>query len=141
IGKDEGARVAGGGSRLSDGTLARGHFVAPTVLTQVNDNMRVAREEIFGPVIAAIPFDDIDTLSERANATVFGLGGGVWTRDIGKAHRMAASIHAGTVWVNCYQNMDPAVPFGGYKMSGYGRESGIQHINEYLNIKSVWINC
>ena len=111
----------------------------PTVFADVRDDMRIAQEEIFGPVLSAIPFDDIDEVIARANATTFGLGSGVWTRDVGKAHRLAKAIRAGSVWVNCYQAMDPAVPFGGYKMSGYGRESGLQHLDEYLNVKAVWI--
>ena len=102
--------------------------------------MRIAQEEIFGPVISAMPFDDVDEVLARANASSFGLGGGVWTRDLGKAHRVAGAIRTGTVWVNCYQAMDPAIPFGGYKMSGYGRESGVRHVDEYLNVKSVVIN-
>ena len=86
-----------------------------------------------------MPFDSVDEVKRRANLTKFGLGGGVWTRDVSKAHHLAKSIRAGSVWVNCYQAMDPAVPFGGYKMSGYGRESGKQHLEEYLNVKAVWI--
>ena len=95
----------------------------PTVFADVKDEMRIAQEEIFGPVISAIPFTDIDEVIQRGNATTFGLGSGVWTRDVSKAHQLAKAIRAGSVWVNCYQAMDPAVPFGGYKMSGYGRES------------------
>ena len=91
------------------------------------------------PDLPAIPFTDIEEVAQRANATNFGLGSGVWTRDVSKAHRLAKAIRAGSVWVNCYQAMDPAVPFGGYKMSGYGRESGIQQLDEYLNVKAVWI--
>ena len=106
------------------GPLANGYFVPPTVFADVRDDMRIAQEEIFGPVISAIPFTDTDELIHRANATIFGLGSGVWTRDVSKAHHLAQAIRAGSVWVNCYQAMDPAVPFGGYKMSGYGRESG-----------------
>jgi aldehyde dehydrogenase (NAD+) len=113
--------------------------VPPTVFADVRDDMRIAQDEIFGPVLSAIPFDDIDEVIGRANATSFGLGSGVWTRDVSKAHRLAKAIRAGSVWVNCYQAMDPAVPFGGYKMSGYGRESGLQHLDEYLNVKAVWI--
>lgn len=101
--------------------------------------MRIAREEIFGPVISAIPFDDIDDVVRRSNTTVFGLGSGVWTTDVRKAHRLAKELRAGSVWINCYNAMDPAVPFGGYKMSGYGRKSGLQHVEEFLNVKAVWI--
>jgi aldehyde dehydrogenase (NAD+) len=139
VGAKEGANALTGGARLTEGPLAKGYFVPPTVFANVNDNMRIAQEEIFGPVISAIPFKDTDDLVARANSTMFGLGSGVWTRDVSKAHRMAKAIRAGSVWVNCYQAMDPAVPFGGYKMSGYGRESGQQHLEEYLNVKAVWI--
>jgi aldehyde dehydrogenase (NAD+) len=139
IGREEGAVTVAGGERITDGPLARGYFVPPTVFANVRDDMRIAQEEIFGPVISAIPFTDMDDLVRRANATMFGLGSGVWTRDVSKAHRLAKAIRAGSVWVNCYQAMDPAVPFGGYKMSGYGRESGLQHVEEFLNVKAVWI--
>jgi aldehyde dehydrogenase (NAD+) len=139
VGKQEGARAVSGGARLTEGALGKGYFVPPTVFADVRDDMKIAREEIFGPVISAIPFQDIDEVIGRANATSFGLGSGVWTRDVSKAHRLAKAIRAGSVWVNCYQAMDPAVPFGGYKMSGYGRESGLQHLEEYLNVKAVWI--
>jgi len=139
IGQQEGARALSGGSRVTEGPLAQGYFVPPTVFADVRDDMRIAQEEIFGPVISAIPFHDIDEVIERANATPFGLGSGVWTRDVNKAHRLAKGIRAGSVWVNCYQAMDPAMPFGGYKMSGYGRESGLQHLEEYLHVKAVWI--
>jgi len=138
-GKREGARPVSGGDRYREGELAKGYFVPPTVFADVRDDMKIAREEIFGPVISAIPFRDVDEIIRRANATPFGLGSGVWTRDVTKAHRLAKGIRAGSVWVNCYQAMDPAVPFGGYKMSGYGRESGLQHLDEYLNVKAVWI--
>jgi aldehyde dehydrogenase (NAD+) len=139
LAREEGAKTIAGGARITEGPLAEGYFVPPTVFANVRDDMRIAQEEIFGPVISAIPFRDVDDLIQRANATMFGLGSGVWTRDVSKAHRLAKAIRAGSVWVNCYQAMDPAVPFGGYKMSGYGRESGLQHLEEYLNVKAVWI--
>jgi len=139
VGQKEGAKALAGGKRLTGGDFDKGFFVPPTVFANVHDDMTIAREEIFGPVISALSFDDIDDLVKRANNTPFGLGSGVWTRDVSKAHRMAGAIRAGTVWVNCYQQMDPAVPFGGYKMSGYGRESGVQHVEEYLNVKAVFI--
>jgi aldehyde dehydrogenase (NAD+) len=139
LGQKEGAKALAGGARLTEGALSKGYFVPPTVFANVQDNMRIAQEEIFGPVISAISFENTDELIRRANATTFGLGSGVWTRDVSKAHRVAKALRAGSVWVNCYQAMDPAVPFGGYKMSGYGRESGKQHLEEYLNVKAVWI--
>jgi aldehyde dehydrogenase (NAD+) len=139
IGRGEGARLLSGGARLTEGDLANGYFVAPTVFADVNNDMRIAREEIFGPVISAIPFDSVDEVVRLANATQFGLGGGVWTRDVGKAHSVSKRIRAGVVWVNCYNVSDPAMPFGGYKSSGYGRESGRQQLEDYLHLKSVWI--
>ena len=139
IGADEGARIAGGGVRITDGDLAKGHFLQPTVFADVKDDMRIAKEEIFGPVVCALPFDDLDEVLDRANATRFGLAGGVWTQDISKAHTIIKGLRAGSVWVNHYQAMDPAVPFGGYKMSGYGREGGTEHVEAYLNTKGVWI--
>ena len=139
IGRQEGARALSGGAQLTEGDMAKGYFVPPTVFADVKDDMRIAQEEIFGPVISAIPFKTIDEVIERANRTSFGLGSGLWTKDVTKAHQLARGIRAGSVWINCYQAMDPAVPFGGYKMSGYGRESGKQHVEEYLNVKAVWI--
>ena len=139
VARQEGARAVAGGEQLTEGPFAKGFFVPPTVFADVRDDMRIAQEEIFGPVISAIPFTDVEEVITRGNATTFGLGSGVWTRDVGKAHRLAKGLRAGSVWINCYQAMDPAVPFGGYKMSGYGRESGIQQMEEYLNVKAVWI--
>ncbi|KVQ61099.1 aldehyde dehydrogenase family protein [Burkholderia territorii] len=138
-GKAEGACALAGGTRLSEGSLARGYFVAPTVFANVTDTMTIAREEIFGPVISALPFDDVDEVIRRGNDTPFGLGAGVWTNTLDNAQRVSRGLRAGSVWVNCYQAMDPAVPFGGYKMSGYGRESGQEHMEEYLQTKSVWL--
>jgi aldehyde dehydrogenase (NAD+) len=139
IGQKEGATVLAGGARLTEGALSKGYFVPPTVFANVQDNMRIAQEEIFGAVISAISFQDSDDLMQRANATTFGLGSGVWTTNVSKAVKISKALRAGSVWVNCYQAMDLAVPFGGYKMSGYGRESGKQHLEEYLNVKAVWI--
>jgi aldehyde dehydrogenase (NAD+) len=132
----EGARaLAGGAPRQSGG----GYFVSPTIFTDVQDRMSIAREEIFGPVISALRFDDLDEVAYRANKSEYGLGAGVWTRDVGDALKLSSRIRSGTVWVNCYQRMDPAVPFGGYKESGYGREGGRQQFDDYLNTKAVWI--
>lgn len=139
LGRGEGARVLSGGARLTDEKRAAGYFVPPTVFADVRDDMRIAREEIFGPVVSAIRFSDIEEVARRANETTFGLGSGVWTRDVSKAHYLAKALRAGSVWINCYQMMDPAMPFGGYKMSGYGRESGTAQFDDYLNVKSVWI--
>ncbi len=139
IGREEGASVRSGGRRLDEPDLANGYFVAPTIFTDVSDDMRIAREEVFGPVVSAFAFESGEDLVARANDTSFGLGAGVWTRDVSKAHRFAKSVRAGTVWVNCYNLMDPAVPFGGYKMSGYGREGGVHQLDEFLNVKAVWL--
>ena len=140
IGRREGATSIIGGGRLDKPGLANGWFVEPTVFTNVSNDMRLAQEEIFGPVVSAIPFRDVEEVARLANATPYGLGSGVWTTDVRKAHALAGMIRAGSVWVNCYQAMDPAVPFGGYKLSGYGRESGVEQLDEYVNVKAVWLN-
>jgi aldehyde dehydrogenase (NAD+) len=137
--RQEGASSVGDAPRPRGDAFANGYFVSPTVFTDVRDDMRLAREEVFGPVLAVMPFRDVEEALIRANATDYGLGSGLWTNDLSRAHRLAESLQAGTVWVNCYQQMDPAVPFGGYKQSGYGRESGLEQIEEYLNTKAVWM--
>ena len=101
--------------------------------------MRIAREEIFGPVISALPFDDLEEVARRANSTVYGLGAYIWTRDVGRVHRMVKLVKSGNVWVNSSVMLDPAVPFGGVKQSGYGRELGLEQLEEFLDTKSVWI--
>ncbi|HSY16172.1 MAG TPA: aldehyde dehydrogenase family protein, partial [Jatrophihabitantaceae bacterium] len=139
-GKSEGARPVTGGVRLTEGSLAGGFFIAPTVFDSVRDDMQIATEEIFGPVVTAVPFDDVEDVTRRANSSDFGLGAGIWTTDLRTAHTVARSVKAGSIWVNGYQAMDPAVPFGGMKRSGFGRESGREQLEEYLDVKAVWIN-
>ncbi|MGF7237957.1 MAG: aldehyde dehydrogenase family protein [Frankia sp.] len=140
LGRAEGARTTAGGGRLETGKLADGYFVEPTVFANVQDDMRVAREEIFGPVACVMPFDSVEEVVARSNDSTFGLSGGVWTRDVGKAHRLARELQTGTVWVNSFSLFDPAVPFGGHKTSGWGQEMGEHSLDGYLNVKSVWIN-
>jgi len=135
LGMSEGAKSLAGGQRYGD----HGYFVEPTVLVSTNQNMRVVREEIFGPVVVAQPFDDLDEILSLANDTVFGLSAGIWTRDISKAHRIAAQLKAGTVRINCYNVFDAALPFGGYKQSGWGREMGHAVLESYTEVKSVCI--
>jgi acyl-CoA reductase-like NAD-dependent aldehyde dehydrogenase len=137
-GAKEGARVATGGGRPKE--MTKGYFVAPTVFTDVHPNMKVTREELFGPVVCALPFNDLDEVAAAGNDTAYGLAAAVWTRDIQKAHRMAELLKAGTVWINCYNMFDAASPFGGYKQSGFGREMGKAALELYTQIKSVWVN-
>jgi acyl-CoA reductase-like NAD-dependent aldehyde dehydrogenase len=139
IGKKEGAKVLTGGERNTSSGLADGYFVKPTVFTGVRNDMRIAQEEIFGPVVALIPFKDENDAVLQGNDTFYGLAAGVWTRDVSKAHRVARAIRAGTVWVNCYNVFDVMAPFGGYKQSGYGRELGRHALDLYTQVKSVWM--
>ncbi|HTZ23914.1 MAG TPA: aldehyde dehydrogenase family protein, partial [Streptosporangiaceae bacterium] len=132
-GRADGATAVTGGGRFGD----KGYFVEPTVLTNTTPNMKVVREEIFGPVVVAAPFSDLDEIAAVANDTEYGLGAGIWTRDIGKAHAMAKKLRAGTVWINCYNVFDASLPFGGYKQSGWGREMGHEVLNNYTEVKSV----
>ncbi len=137
-GRSEGARIAVGGQQVRAET--GGYFVEPTVFEGVDNNMRIAREEIFGPVLATIKFKDVDDGVAKANATVYGLAAAVWTRDVSKAHRVARAVKAGTVWVNTYNLYDPALPFGGFKESGFGRDQGKDALEKYTQTKSVWVN-
>lgn len=132
-GKADGVETVIGGNRIGD----RGYFVEPTVLTGARPGMKVVDEEIFGPVVCAMPFDELDEVATQMNQTSYGLAGAIWTKDISKANRMARAMRAGTVWINCYNIFDAALPFGGYKQSGWGREMGKEAIELYTEVKSV----
>jgi aldehyde dehydrogenase (NAD+) len=132
-GKREGAELLTGGKRVGQ----RGHFIEPTVFANVHDEMKIAREEIFGPVMSIIRFRDLEEVVERANNTPYGLAAAVWTRDISKAHAIANNVRAGTVWINCFDVFDAAAPFGGFKQSGIGREMGEYALQQYTEVKTV----
>ncbi|MEY8739033.1 aldehyde dehydrogenase family protein [Bacillales bacterium AN1005] len=134
-GLNEGAQLVVGGNKPQE----QGYFVSPTIFADVRDEMTIAKEEIFGPVISAMPYDDLDELINRANSSEYGLAAGVWTQNVGKAHYIASKLRAGTVWVNCYNTFDAASPFGGYKQSGIGREMGSYALENYTEVKSVWV--
>ena len=134
-GNEEGATMLTGG-----GYTDKGYFVEPTVFTNVDESMSIAREEIFGPVVVAMPYDDLDEVIERANNSSYGLAAGLWTENLRNAHYVAERLKAGSVWVNCYNVTDPASPFGGYKESGFGREMGSYALENYTEVKSVWID-
>ncbi|MGI9427414.1 MAG: aldehyde dehydrogenase family protein, partial [Bythopirellula sp.] len=134
-GKADGAKCVSGGQRHGD----QGYFVEPTLFTGVTDDMRIAQDEIFGPVLSVMKFSDVDEMVNRANNTNFGLAAAVWTRDVGKAHRFAKEVRAGTVWINCYDVFDSAAPFGGFKESGIGRELGAAGLDAYTENKTVTV--
>jgi aldehyde dehydrogenase (NAD+) len=134
----EGAEVVYGNKRANPPGLPDGFFFAPTILTNVKPDSFIAQNEVFGPVLSVIPFDDEEEAIAIANATQFGLAAGVWTLNLRRAHRMARRLQAGTVWINMYRGMTFNSPFGGYKASGIGRQNGIEAIDQYLQTKSVW---
>jgi aldehyde dehydrogenase (NAD+) len=136
LGKKEGAQCLTGGKRHGD----RGYFIEPTLFAGVEDEMSIAKDEIFGPVLSVLKFKDVEEIIERGNNTFYGLAAAVWTRDIGKAHHIAAKLRAGTVWVNCYDVFDTAAPFGGFKMSGMGRELGEKGLDAYTETKTVTVS-
>jgi aldehyde dehydrogenase (NAD+) len=139
-GKEQGAKLVSGGNRADVNGSGKGYFVEPTIFDDVKNDMCIAQEEIFGPVLSVIPFDEIEEAGSLANANMYGLAAAVWTNDIRKAHNFARRVKAGTVWVNAYNLFDPALPFGGYKQSGFGRELGASAIEHYTETKSVWVS-
>lgn len=139
LGREEGAELVCGGKPPEDPQLKSGFFMEPTILAGVNNQMQVAREEIFGPVLSVIPASNEEDIIQQANDTPYGLAAGIWTRDLQRAHRVAHALKAGTVWINSYRTLSFNTPFGGYKMSGIGRENGLESLKEYTQVKSVWV--
>jgi acyl-CoA reductase-like NAD-dependent aldehyde dehydrogenase len=138
-GKREGAQLVTGGSRVNVGN-SKGFFIEPTIFGGVSNDMKIAQEEIFGPVLATLTFDDIDQVADVANQNPYGLAAAIWTKDIKKAHALSRRLRAGTVWINTYGLMDAALPFGGFKQSGFGRELGMHALQHYTEVKTVWLN-
>lgn len=141
LGKEAGAKLSAGGEKFDIGNGGKGYFLKPTVFTDVDNKMQIAQEEIFGPVLSVIKFSDFEDVVSKANDTSFGLASGIWTNDLKKAHNLAQRINAGTVWINTYNMYDAASPYGGFKMSGFGKESGMESIYEfYTKSKTVWVD-
>ena len=140
IAKEEGAKCVLGGKKYEGPNVSGDRFVEPTIFTGVSNDMRIAQEEVFGPILSIIPFEDEAEAVKIGNDIVYGLAAGVWTNDIGRALRMSEKLRAGTVWVNTYRALSYTAPFGGFKRSGEGRENGKEAIKEFLEVKSVWIN-
>lgn len=140
VAQNEGARLVAGGEPITDGDLANGFFIRPTIFTDVRNDMTIAQEEIFGPVLSVIPFDTEEQAAQIANATRFGLAAGIWTNDLSRALRVSRSIDAGTIWINTYRASAAQAPFGGFKQSGFGRERGEHALNEFMSYKNVMID-
>ncbi len=139
-GLEQGAKLVCGGERLATGAYANGFYLAPTIFTEVRDDMTIACEEIFGPVVSVFSFETEEEVIARANNTIYGLAAGIWTQNLAQAHRVSAALKAGVVWVNTYDMFDSAAPFGGFKGSGYGRDNGQEVIEAYTEVKSVWVS-
>jgi acyl-CoA reductase-like NAD-dependent aldehyde dehydrogenase len=140
IGKREGARLACGGGQPTDPALARGFYHEPTVFLDVDNKMQIAQEEIFGPVASVIRFRDEDDAVRIGNDVIYGLAAGIQTKDLKRAHRVARRLQAGTVWINTWHMIEPNSPFGGYKLSGYGRENGLAMVEHLTRLKQVWVD-